>query len=311
MGWDRIRNHAARIACNRAASAIDRTAPITPRQDGLVLLSMIGTRVVRPYLVAVKSLWHQLRRGRVVILDDGTLTRADRTLLARQLGEPMIMSIAEIDTGPCPRGGCWERLLAILDLRGDDYVIQLDSDTVTLGPVPEVAEAITANRSFTLAGGVAEAAAGALPIGTIVPTFYPRGLGHIVANRNGHCHIQATTESMMAELPLPAGRAYARGCAAFAGFARMDTGRSEAETLCTAMVARLGAQRWAEWGSEQVTSNYVIANDPSPVVLPYGRYANYWGESWGDDMRFLHFVGTHRYRRGAYRAATQQAIAQL
>ncbi|MBR0670158.1 hypothetical protein [Neoroseomonas soli] len=311
MGWDRIRNHAARFAYNSAASAVARTAPITPADDGVVLLSMIGTAVIRPYLVAVKSLWHQLRRGRVVILDDGTLTRADKEVLARHLGDPRISPIAEIDTGPCPRGGCWERLLAILDLRADDYVIQLDSDTVTIGPVPEVAEAIAANRSFTLAGGIAEADAGALPLSTIAPTFYPHGLGHLRPNRNGHRHIQATIEALMAELPLPTDRAYVRGCAAFAGFARMGTGRREAEVLCTAAEARLGSERWSEWGSEQVTSNYVIANDPAPVVLPYTRYANYWGEPWGSDMRFLHFVGTHRYRHGAYRAATLQAIAQL
>ena len=37
-------------------------------------------------------------------------------------------------------------------MRAADYVIQLDSDTVTLGDVPEIAAAIAENRSFTLRG---------------------------------------------------------------------------------------------------------------------------------------------------------------
>src|SRR3546814_1079040 len=63
-----------------------------------------------------------------------------------------MVSIDDVDTGPCPRGGCWERLLTLLDMRADAYVIQLDSDTIALGDIPEVVEAITSNRSFTLLG---------------------------------------------------------------------------------------------------------------------------------------------------------------
>ena len=68
-----------------AARAVLDTPPIVPADDGLVLFSMIGTRVLLPYLVAVKSLHAQLRKGRIVILDDGTLTDADRQILAAHL----------------------------------------------------------------------------------------------------------------------------------------------------------------------------------------------------------------------------------
>ena len=73
---------------DRAIRAILDTPPIRPATDGLVLFSMIGTAVLLPYLVAVKSLWHQLRRGRIVILDDGTLTASDKAVLARHCGDP-------------------------------------------------------------------------------------------------------------------------------------------------------------------------------------------------------------------------------
>ena len=103
---------------DRAVRAILDTPPIAPRNDGLVLFSMIGTAVLLPYLVAVKSLWHQLQRGRVAILNDGTLTARDRAVLARHCGDPEIFEIDAVDVGAFPTGGTWERLL----LPSDRYV---------------------------------------------------------------------------------------------------------------------------------------------------------------------------------------------
>ena len=61
----------------RGAKAVLATPPLVPADDGVILFSMIGTRVLYPYLVAIKSLHHNLGRGRVVILDDGTLSVDD------------------------------------------------------------------------------------------------------------------------------------------------------------------------------------------------------------------------------------------
>ena len=84
---------------NEAIAEVLSTPPIVPKADGVVLFSMIGTAVLLPYLVAVKSLWHELRRGRVAILDDGTLTAQDRAVLAHHCGDPEIISIAQVQTG--------------------------------------------------------------------------------------------------------------------------------------------------------------------------------------------------------------------
>src|SRR5262245_9260385 len=146
----RARREAARHAT--AIAGVLETPPIVPRQDGLVIFSMIGTTVLLPYLVAVKSLWRELGRGRIAILDDGTLTAQDRALLAHHCGDPEFLRIDLVPTDPFPRGGCWERFLTILDRRDREYWIQLDSDTVTLGPIDEVADAIDRNRSFILLG---------------------------------------------------------------------------------------------------------------------------------------------------------------
>src|SRR3546814_19743688 len=98
------------------------------------------------------ALHNHLKRGRMLIMDVGTLTDRDRSVLRQHLDNPRIISTRDIDTGPCPRGGTWERLLTILDLCADDYVIQLDSDTVTIGPVPHIMQPIAATSRFTLLG---------------------------------------------------------------------------------------------------------------------------------------------------------------
>lgn len=302
---DRIQWHRKQWAHRRLAAGVLKARPIVPADDGVIYFSMIGTRVLLPYLVSIKSLWHQVPRGRVVILDDGTLTDADRKLLAYHLGDPEIRAIAAVDTGECPRGGTWERLLTILDLRADAYVIQVDSDTVTVGPLPEVAAAIDAGRSFTLKG---EAASQILPLATIAAQA-------IESQRftNPAAHVQGAIESGMDRLDLPelAAPAYVRGCSGFAGFAPSGEGRRIAEAFSREATALLGAERWAQWGSEQVTSNFVIANQPDPLLLPYDRYINFWNEGVPQDARFIHFIGTHRFTGGAYADATRRAVAML
>lgn len=287
----------------RDARAVLRTPPLRAADDGLVLFSMIGTKVLLPYLVAVKSLHAQLRRGRVVILDDGTLTAADKAVLSDHLDQPRIIPIAAVDTGPCPVGGTWERLLTILDLRRDHYVIQLDSDTVTLGPVDEIAEAIAAGRSFTLRGGWD---AEVLPLAEVSARAR-------ASAGPGRVHVQSAIEQAMEKMTIP-GRGdlrYARGCSGFAGFAPGGDGRALAEAFSAEAERLVGAPKWSEWGSEQVTSNFVIANEPDALLLPYDRYLNYWDEPVGTAVPFVHFVGTHRYTRGAYAQAARQVIGAL
>ena len=287
----------------RDARGILDTPPVRAADDGVILFSMIGAKVLLPYLVAVKSLHAQLQRGRVVILDDGTLTEPDKQVLARHLDSPRVIPIASVETGPCPRGGTWERLLTILDLRQDAYVIQLDSDTVTLGPVPEIADAIAASRSFTLRGGTD---AEILPLDEVSARAR-------AAAGPGRVHVQSAIEQAMEAVAIP-GQAtlrYARGCSGFAGFAPAASGRALAEAFSAEADRLIGRPRWEEWGSEQVTSNFVIANDPDALLLPYDRYMNYWNEPIADGTGFAHFVGTFRYHGGAYAAAARAVIAAL
>lgn len=298
----RLRKRIDNARHDKAVAAILETPPIVPRRDGLVIYSMIGTAVLLPYLVAVKSLWNQLRRGRIAILDDGTLTAQDKALLARHCGDPEIIDLGSVDIGHLPRRAFWERFLLMLDRRHGEYWIQLDSDTVTIGPVPEVAAAIAANRSFTLLGGE-DAEVGALSLATFSSTLYPDG--------PSDTHIQSRVESRLGEMRQDLGWRYVRGCAGFAGFAAGGGGRSLAMAFVAEMERLVGTEAMALWGAEQIASNFQIANEPSPVLLPAWRYLNYWGSPWRTDAGFVHFVGTHRFDNDAYARASREAIALL
>ncbi|MFM5924398.1 MAG: hypothetical protein ACKOPG_09450 [Novosphingobium sp.] len=298
---DKVLRRLREVHFNRVARGILATPPVCVASDGLVIFSMIGTKVLLPYLVAAKSFQAALGRGRFVILDDGTLTASDRDILARHLGDPAILPIAAVDTGACPKGGCWERLLTLFELRRDDYVIQLDSDTVTLGTLPEVIAAIEARRDFTLRGEAQSAWAPASRFSRDPATLPP------------NFHVQGAIEAVMGEAcsQVPGLTHYVRGCAGFAGFAPGGLGRETAEAFCRSASGLLGSQRWAQWGSEQVMSNLVVSNEGEPVLLPYDRYLNFWNEPVGAEAAFVHFVGTYRFHRGAYAAAARQAIAAL
>lgn len=300
--WSAFGRKMAAWQHGRAVRHILDTPPIEPKDDCVILFSMIGTAVLLPYLVAVKSLHRQLQRGRIMLLDDGTLTDADKAVLAHQVGNPEILTFADIDTAPCPKGNCWERLLAILDLRRDHYVIQLDSDTVTLGPVPEIEAAIVQNRSFTLGGGVEDVEHGFMTIPQMIREIYPDG--------PLYPHIQSVIESALRDVPGAEDLKYIRGCAGFAGFARSSGGRALAERFAVDAGKAVGP-RFNEWGSEQAASNFVVANDPDPIQLPYDRYTNHWEEALPADPAFVHYIGTYRYDRGSYVASTERAIRQL
>jgi hypothetical protein len=287
----------------QVAKKILQTAPLKPTADRVVLFSMIGTRVIHPYLVAVKSLHSRLKLGRVAILDDGSLTQEDRRLLAEQLGDPLIRHISQVRTGACPKGGCWERLLTLLDLAENDYVIQLDSDTVTVGDVSEIRNAIEKNRSFTLLGEASAENLGVVSLNAYAQLYDP--------NQKFE-HVQQAAESNLGQHADPNETFYVRGCAGFAGFSRGGgTKIADAEAFSRFGESVVGRSKWEEWGSEQVASNFLVANSGEPVLLPYAKYRNYWGDDVPAETSFLHFVGTHRYSRMQYARSTRQAIDAL
>ena len=276
--------------------AIWSTAPM-PAGDagaGLCMVSQVSQRDLLMYLVAIKTALPALGPAQVVQLDDGSLRARDRALLAAHLPGSACLPIAAVDTGDCPRGGTWERLCHILERAQASYVVQLDADTLARGDMATVRACIAANRPFALGTRLGRAPVAATDAGMA-------GEG---------AHVQLAAEQAIAGLPGAAGLRYIRGSSGFAGFARGGFARARLDEFSGLMQARLGA-RWHEWGTEQVASNFAIANSPGAMVLPWPEHACH---DPGIDVAragFLHFIGTHRFEGGAYGALSRAAIAAM
>lgn len=279
-----------------AISDVLKTGRIYSEKSDVTFLSMMCHRDVLMYIVSLKSIYSKVGRGMVVIVDDGSLTAEDKDILDRHVADITYIDMAGIETAPCPRGGAWERLLTVLDLSRDSYVIQVDADLVALGPMREVVDSVKANRAFTLSGGKGD---------DVLLT-----VAEASRNARGSTsrHIQTLTEQTLDQCEELAGRHYARGCAGFAGFPRNDGGRALATLFSQAMEKRIGG-RWSEWGSEQACSNFVIANFPDPLILPWPKYMSFEA---GDDPNgadLLHFYGTFRYAGGHYTRMSRKVIS--
>lgn len=208
------------------------------------------------------------------------------------------MILEDIPVGRCQRGGCWERLLSCLDWSERYYVVQMDADTLAMGEIPEVHEAIAANRAFTLAEGI--------PLQS-----FDEAVAWVKANVPSPTHIIDASQLAFAQHPERARLKYIRGSAGFAGFARGAVTRALAEEFHVQMEALLGRTRWREWGSEQVASNFVVANSPNPVVLPHPAYATVG--PWTDlaQVRFGHFIGSHRFAGQRFAHAGAALIREM
>ena len=253
------------------------------------------------YLLAIKSFVGQLGYSpRVVVLSDGSLTPADTALMTTHVPALRVVTIQSISTGKCPKGGCWERLMLISDLVADGYVVQLDSDTLTMQPIPEVVGSIAANRCFTLLGDRS------YPHVEPMPDAWTR------YKSNGDPQVQAVCERNFNQLPEAKDLSYLRGNAGFVGFAQGSIDR-EKITQFSELMRRIAEGTWDKWGSEQLTSNLLIANAHNPLPLPFPRYCSHWAHEDIDytQSAFVHFIGPFRYAHGMYRRGVGRVLSAI
>lgn len=286
-----------RYQFGRACHGVWNTPPLVIRPARLKWVSMICRRDLDMYLLAIKSAYTRIGYGSVVCLDDGTLTGDDRARLAEHLGNPEFHLVHDIQTGTMPKGGTWERLLTCIDLSADDYVIQVDCDTISHGDLAEIGTAIRENRSFTQGTTL-----GRVPVNCVQAAEFADG-------RHSE-HVQILAERQMRNLTGSQDLHYVRGCSAFAGFSKGTHSRDRLEQFSDQMERLLSHETWRQWGSEQVSSNYVIANAPDPFILSPERYATNGWDSLADSV-FVHFIGAHRFANGAYSRYAHGVITQL
>jgi hypothetical protein len=269
--------------------------------DQVTLVSMVCHGEVLMYLLAAKSLCRQLdRTPKVVVLNDGSFTKSDQAAIYSHISGARIIPIADVVPGDTPKGSCWERLLLISDLLKDSYVVQLDSDTITVNSLPEVKQCVAANRSFTLMGDRSD------------PEIESMTSACTRSKQNTSSMVQAVCERSLDQLPECVSLKYVRGNAGFTGFAKGSFDREKVEWFSNLM-RRIAGHKWDEWGSEQVTSNLMIANTEGSYPLPFPKYLSYWAhpDVPYEDASFIHFIGPHRYSNGFYLKSAKKAIASL
>lgn len=292
------KNYLNKTWLNLSARRILDSPPVRCDPTSTVL---ILTQTYHPdlymYLLAAKSFARFVPPRGFVVVDDG-LTAHDKSIIEHHLVEVHFVPRASVDRGPCPAGGTWERLLSIARLTAEDYVIQLDADTLTLNEPIEVIECIRHNRPFTLGTST-----GKEIVSVRQACEY--------ANQWEVAHVQNHAERSLSSLDGADELKYVRGCSGFAGFPAGGEIENSIHGFSQQMETLLGAKKWHEWGSEQVTSNFTISNLPGAIVLPPDRYP-FWkpGLDIGHSA-LVHFFGTYRFAEGMYVRKTRELCGHL
>jgi len=282
--------------------SILKTRPLTAGMADFMLLSMVQKKDVLSYLVAVKSFAHNLNPRQIVVVCDPSIDVDDRSLLRAHIPHIELRDAGEFVHPKVPRGGTWERLLAIAGFAAKNYVVQLDADTITLANLVEVQDAIEKGHGFVIGEEPAQQIYSLSETAARVrlPPATPDGKSP---------HIQIAAEAVIARIGLDPARKYVRGCSGFTGFPPDPDMLSELVRFAEAMTTQFG-ERWREWGTEQITSNYLVANCKNKAaVLSYPDYGTPNVEA--STTVFLHFIGPMRFVSGRYKQLTQRVITTL
>ena len=290
----RLKRDYFRSQYKKTARQILSTPPLVQGTLPFMLLSMVHQRDVESYLVAVKSFVHFANPRRIVVVCDPSISNEDRAVLKKHVPHIELHAADEFTHPSMPRGGTWERLFAIAGFVADQYVVQLDADTLTVQPIPEVVNAIQNGKGFVIGEGVET------PMRSLQATR-ENALPWMAPG----AHIQGIAETEMVNVGLPANARYVRGCSGFTGFPRSTEMRDTMIDFSQRMTGKLGDD-WKLWGTEQVTSNYLVANAPETVVLPFPKYGT--PDCATGVTAFFHFIGSMRFVNNMYEKTSRQAI---
>lgn len=295
----RLRKYLSHSRFDRQTSRILETPPLTYKEAPLTIVSMVQESDVGMYLLAIKSLYRRLGRGRIVAIVLTGFPQRKRDLIRGHLGPVEFLHIEDLSSGRCQRGGTWERLVFCVSRSASEYVIQIDCDVLCVGAIDEVLAGVEQNRAFLLAEGI--------PIQPL-SCWVEKG----VARKSDN--VVTAFEIQGREFPGADKSLYVRGSSGFAGFARGAAMLDELEKFHENGMKVLGP-RWTEWGTEQIASNFTIANSPGAKPLSYPEYATfepdyatYQKNGIPDNTALLHFIGAFRFDMGVYPTLANREI---
>lgn len=303
MILERLKTKINRSLFESSIKDIQKTPPIKYRHhENMKIVTQLYHGALNMYLVAIKSFLYNFGSGSVYVLNDGTLTQNDLDVLYYHVPNINIENISNIDVGSCPRGGTWERLIYITEMVKDAYVIQLDSDTISLGPLFEIEHCVSNCMPFIIGNPK-----WALPVSL-------EFISDIASNWKTD-HVQVLAEMNFKEIAFLKTHKYIRGCSAFVGFPKNSVNKNRVIEFSNQMEDKVGMDKWAEWGSEQVTSNVMISVMHSAYVLPWPRYRNFnfpiAYSSVNDSAALIHYIGSNRFSNREYERNAKKIIQQL
>jgi hypothetical protein len=244
------------------------------------IVSMVSNNDVQMYLLSLKSFYRRIKRGKIIAIVDRDMPNELQSVITRHFPGIHLAVLEDIETGPCQRGGTWERLIYLLDHARNEYVIQVDCDTLTFGDIPQVLNCVESNIPFTLRGAGRD--------------IMPMPEAAALARAQSGDYIGTVAERLFDRYPNAGALKYVCASSGFAGFSCNGFASEQIMKFHETMEEMLGA-RWKEWGTEQCASNFAIANSPNAIVLPSPQYANFGPETVRGQGSFLHFIGTYRY----------------
>ncbi len=278
------------------------TPPISYQDAPLTIVSMVQESDVQMYILAVKALYRRLGRGRIATIVRADFPKRQRELIRRHLGPVEFHDVEDLPTGRCQRGGTWERLVFCVNRSANEFVIQIDCDVLCIGPIEDVVERVNQNCAFVLAEGI--------PIQPL-SAWVEKGIARKSNN------IVTSFEIRGPEITDAHRWLYVRGSSGFAGFAQGAVTMDLVEHFHEA-AARVHGNRWTEWGTEQIASNFVIANSPRSEPLPYPKYATFepayatfQKNGITPDVSLLHFIGAYRFDSGVFPQLANREIDEM
>ncbi len=291
----RLRRSIKYFRFHRQIPGILKTPPIQVVDAPFSIVSMVAGYDTRLYILAIKAFYRRIGRGKVVVIAD-RMQPSSMELIRRHVQGVEFVPIESIDTGRIQKGGTWERLIYCIERSAREYVIQMDADILCVGPVPEVLDAAARNIAFNLADGIPKK-----PLNAWVEDA--------VARRNDN--VVFAFEKAAPEYPGAADLQYLRGSSGFAGFARGAISRAFLEDFYDKSLALLGP-RWSEWGTEQIASNFCIANSPGSFGLPVPKFLTWENHPVYAETVLFHFLGYCRFDQGLLvRLANREIDAML
>lgn len=258
--------------------------------SSVTIVSMVSHSTLCMYLLAVKSFLRFFGYGTIEAIDDGTLTSQDKELLSRHVPGIRITLADKINTYGCPSYISWKRLFRVREISETSYVIQLDSDTVSVGNLVDVHSHAQSNHGFAIGSKK-----WAKPVDV---TF----LNGIVCQWDSN-HVQARAENCFHLIDFfKDGTKYLRGCAGFAGYPKNFATIDDIRSLSASIESHIGSD-WMKWGSEQTTTLCLISKHTGSSILPWPEYQNYGFPKTNEaceSMNLIHFIGENRFNDSRY-----------